>query len=112
MILLFTLGEALIVIAIILLIGAVVWFKSWYDSKFKNLPKAPISFSWVTKPPSFPRNTPTPYVVKLVKTVGFSGKQEAMPNESSFVGAVTPGQCKNPDHQRTETRELRYSVRV
>jgi hypothetical protein len=93
MVLLFTLLEVLIVVAIIVILGA-LFFAQWFKAKTGPAKPASIKLNWITKPPDFPKNTPTTYVVQLVRVNAKNGAETPMGEEGSFVGAVSPASVK------------------
>ena len=93
MTLLLTLVQILIVVAILIIIGG-FFFAQWLKAKIGPAKPASIRLKWITKPADFPKNTPTTYVVQLVRVNAVNGAETPMGDEGSFVGAVSPSSVK------------------
>lgn len=96
MILLFTLIEILIAIAIVAVLGTLLTlaFKTYFLVNSKpstgTPPQTVTQLEWVTKPDSFAKNTETQFVVKLQKFNALSGNWNDYGNQDAMVGAVEP----------------------
>lgn len=96
--LLFTLLEALAVIAILIILGMLIYLAVKVKQLVDRAPTggsgqtvaAAAQFTWITKPESFAKNTDTAFVVQLQKLNAINGNWEGYEGQDALVGAVEP----------------------